>query len=146
MEDIKEYNYMICHNRECDARLTPPYDNYKTNIKKKGIKHTIYKCPYCSYEFTVDDLLVNAIDVTGSEKDQFIFVNQDITKIKGIYDQRSMVKVLDRIYINIPRIMFDNTRLFNIPSNIEKENILSYLNSIIDKQHYFNKGNKKWEV
>ena len=120
-----EVTYLHCPNPSCDKKLTDT--DWKSYVigrtkPKNGFEIVdLHKCPYCKFEFTVFDTMLNAVDVTSIKESEDVVIvdnNKVILRIsyKGLY------KINLKLYAQFASKLVTKTSKMYIVDNSVTEN------------------------
>lgn len=128
-------DYCHCPHPECNAKLSTDWSCYEIGERrncKTGESKKLYRCPYCTYEFTVDDCMLNAILVGTSKKpprktNDYVIVDEHKNVIfrigyNGIYE------IEGNFYVQFPvKILTKKCKLFVIKNTLSDKEISNLL-------------------
>ena len=123
------YSWAHCANPLCYEKLSTDWDCYVVNSPFSSTLKT-YKCPYCNYEWTVNDMNVNSIKVTGFDKNtDFVIVNLNLKKVVGRFSCGHTITVDKDQYLHIPTSLVrdGNAKMFSIDKNLNDEEVIKKL-------------------
>jgi hypothetical protein len=111
-QETTEDDRLICPNPRCGKDLRYPWENYKVG---NG-----YACPYCAYNFTTDDVQVNAIDVTGVHyTDMVVFFDKDTYEVKAKFFKNHFFTKGGRLWVHVPSRRIKNTKMIALSEEWE---------------------------
>lgn len=92
--------YVMCPTVGCTEKLVGTWKDYDTGKKRHGL--TVYRCPGCGAEFTVNEFKVNAVAVPNLDGTAVIYNKNERRIIAKIPGDTRFIDADDTAYINVP--------------------------------------------
>ena len=126
------FDYVHCPNPECNWKLSPDWDVHWVHNDKYGRK--VYKCPHCTARWTVDDVQVNSINVTGANyENDFVVIDMDSKEVIGRFSGSTCVQIKDSVYLPLPtKKIQGRKKLYEISPDVEDEDVLERLKIMLE--------------
>jgi len=131
--EMETYDFFHCPNPNCSEKISAPFDAHCINRKRIREGQDIlkcYRCPYCGIKWTVNDVQVNCIDVTGfKEGTGFVIIKGN--EVIGRYSIKAAIKVGEKYYLHIPTAKVKEGRMFSIPEELTDEEAFLKVKEVI---------------
>lgn len=144
---MDKYDFMHCPSILCNYKLTPPWDNYIIGTREEnGEEVVLYKCPYCSFEFTANNTMVNSVKVDYVSGFKYVVLQkQPVYKVVGVFYREDFIEVDKQTYLHIPRDKLLGSRMFSVPECVPDNRLLQYIRKGL-RQQVIDRNMKEIEV
>lgn len=120
----ERYQQLFCPFSGCKGTFPAPWSLYEVGIDADG--RTVYRCPECKKEFTVDDMSTNAVKVAPLENSVFLWYHP-ITK-KRLFSVPSKNIFTDGVdyYVHVPVLILNSSpqpRMFSAPADADPDEV-----------------------
>lgn len=99
-KEDREKNFVMCPTSGCTQKLMGTWKDFEIGKSETGL--TIYRCPACNSEFTINDFKTNAIPIPDQDGLAVVFNKQTYQILLKIPGYTRFIDSDGTAYINVP--------------------------------------------